>query len=730
MKAIAEYFRDLASDDRYFGAEPPQPDADMLARIAQREIARRVEAHTDGHAVVLRAKDEENEPAPAPVVEADTPAPAPAPVVAPVVTPEPVVAETPAVEAEAPAPVVEDVVEDTVAEAPVEEPAQDEVVAEDPAPEQPEEIEVAEVPAEAPQVFTPAEDAIEDAEDAPASLAPAVDSIAAKLQRIRDVVARGDTAEDAEQIEDAVELPDEAPEVDAPVVEAPVVAEEAQPVDEDAEDEALLDAIADAAAPVGDDTEDVIADAVADQVVAEGQHDTAEEDAPQVENSVLDTLAAALAEPVADAEEDASVAEDAVDADEVDEPQIDSVLDTVAEAVSEQDAAFEEEASQDTAPFDLAAFEAVAEAAQQDAPDDDDDDLGSEDAGEDTIFAGLDDADAELDAPEEDATGDDIRNLLAAETEEAAPAADPQVRGRVIKVKRADLEAAIQQGALEEIEEEEEAAQPVAPTDDSSLSPEDEADLMRELAEVEAELSEPAQTEPDADMPRLLAEAGQKMEEEESAANRETYAQLRAAVAATKAEVQVSGEPKLLALDEKYRNDLASVVRPDRPMTRPMTRPVTRPLAKTGDRSRPTTDIAAPLKLVAEQRVDGTDETPREPVRPRRVTTELLETEGAGASEEETSGFAVFAEKVGATGLSELLEAAAAYMSFVEGREKFSRPQLMTKVRQVERDDFNREDGLRSFGQLLREGKIQKVGGGRFAASPEIGFRPDQRAAG
>jgi hypothetical protein len=214
-----------------------------------------------------------------------------------------------------------------------------------------------------------------------------------------------------------------------------------------------------------------------------------------------------------------------------------------------------------------------------------------------------------------------------------------------------------------------------------------------------------------------MAAADERLEEPESASTREAYSHLRAAAAAAKnGETDGSGDDEA----QPYREDLASVVRPRRPETR------AKPRDAGGDHPRIAVSRPAPLKLVAEQRIDETSQ-PQQPVRPRRVSAAILEETAPDAT---GSSFADYAEERGAVELHELLEAAAAYLSFVEGRDHFSRPQLMNKVRSSGAGDFNREDGLRSFGQLLREGKIERSGNGKFTASGEIGFQPGKRAAG
>lgn len=147
-----------------------------------------------------------------------------------------------------------------------------------------------------------------------------------------------------------------------------------------------------------------------------------------------------------------------------------------------------------------------------------------------------------------------------------------------------------------------------------------------------------------------------------------------------------------------------------------------------------TTTVArpAPLVLVSELRVDRAV-APAAPARaaptPQSISDDFddeddLDLEDLDLDEEEENlfadsrGFAEFAERLGAQGLPALLEAAAAYAACIEGRPHFSRPQIMRQVANlVDQAGTNREDSLRSFGSLLRVGKIVKVKRGQYALS-------------
>ena len=137
----------------------------------------------------------------------------------------------------------------------------------------------------------------------------------------------------------------------------------------------------------------------------------------------------------------------------------------------------------------------------------------------------------------------------------------------------------------------------------------------------------------------------------------------------------------------------------------------------------PVEDSAAPLRLVASQRVDA-EPAQEEAVRPRRVSPADIQS----FEPTEQSDFVAYAEEVGATELPDILEAAASYLTYVEGRRRFSRPMLMRLAYQLGPDRFQREAGLRSFGQLLRDKKIEKIAGGRFTAAETIRFKPESAA--
>ena len=734
MRGIAEYFRDLAGDDRYFGAEPPTPDAEMLHRIAEKEIQRRVEARVDDNGITLRQLDDTDAVAPAALAGVA------------MVAAKTVAEDTPEAAAEI---------------------AEEEVVAEDVAVEAKPDVsesvaaKLARIRAAvSEQNSTPDSGYVEDQHADEMFVGESIDTAfddyddQIEAEAVGEVAVEAEVEVDAEaeaEVEAAAEVADvdDTLEQEADVEDAPL--DLSAFIDEQAEIEPTDDAVAeDEVEEVAEATDDNIAKFFADSEVddAEYEDDMAEEEL-----------------------------EPAVAADDLDEDVQDAADDTVAliAEISDENTAEVEDFDDFEAPIvndEVSEDEEVSVTAVEDYFDDADDDLDLDDVddvAEEPALEDVAEAEAEAEAEFEDEAEVEVP-AVSGSFVGAAIARVINLRSKtevadntnVLEVDDDDLpESEVEAEYADDLDADASSAAPVQETagEETTLSDEDEADLMATLALVQKEHNAEDRAEKEGRailenddiednqeaVDRILEVTNTELEETEGTRRRSVIAHLKAAVQATRADKNIKEEREQEDAEEldQYREDLERVVRPRRPAAN----------------KESTSRRMPPLVLVTEQRVDETDEPDtsedREAVvvRPRRIrvnpenaTTPVEDGEPEHAvsediaiesskpemrGEDDFGSFSDFAEQMEANSLPDLLEAAAAYSSYVKGEPHFSRPQIMRAIMSYDSEnEFSREDSLRSFGQLLRRGKIEKLERGRFAVSQNTRFNPQVRAAG
>ncbi|WP_374642023.1 hypothetical protein [Tabrizicola sp.] len=606
MKAIAEYFRDLAAEDRYFGAEPPQPDAAMLHRIAEREVGRLADGRIRDNAVALHPSE-----GAAPIRRVTT-------------RPRP---------------------------------------AGDPG--------------------EPVGRARANPEVAPGLQELIPSGVASKLARIRQSVNPS--------------VP--PPEAFAPVAEAPVA-----PVSP-----GLPAAEAPAVTPLDDGLQP--ADATEAPAVAFLAEPVPEAAPSAAGTTILPADLTAGPDPVIDAT-----------------PAAEEIAETAESPVEVQ-----HEHGEEPAPLPAEAADILPET-MPDAP--------------------LSLAEALLQDP----------------LPEAGPSEGSSADLSPAPVEPAPVDAAPTEAA--------EASDPAPKSRGKRVN----SRVVRLHPTEDAPARDPNATRPrdrgDADFARLLRQADDVMSDSENRRRLESIAHLKAAVAATEADRAAGADPKpsAEARQNPYRDDLAQTEPDAPPKPEPQVKPRRKTVSVRAQDPRPGTIRPGmisppPLVLVSEQRIDRVQPPAPTPAAPAAAAPaaqpkvglrsgRLTGAIGAGAaavttlpakklvleqrsgpadaeedddladdlSDADAAGLLRFAEQVGVKSMVDMLEAAAAYATCVENRSQFTRPQLMRRLLASAGDTkISREEGLRSFGTLLRTGRIEKVGRGHYVLAEHSPYLAEAR---
>ncbi len=741
MKAIAEYFRDLAADDRYFGAEPPTPDAEMLHRIAEREIQRRVEARVQDNGIVLRpelAAPSVTMPATAP---AQTSAPAMglamgkaagaaqpqaisdklARIRAAVAKAEPVAPVAEPEADDAPDMVDTGVIKDMLAQ------EDDLPEAEDVAPVAAETADLPEFDAEVLEAYMPAatddgdeavlfdeadlpeeapvaaadeddifdefmdEDGDDDGdEDGPADPADVAAQRAAILSSLSEM--SDNDASDHDDIYEAEVYDAEVEDIAPARPAAPAMAEAAIDLDEDfdAELDAALTSAAQAKAEL-DKTEELrrqIRAVLGETGLSASAEQSLIEELAEIEQDVvikhpnfIKTRANALAENA--------------------DKTADRLIETASTQMNETDSRRRREA------FEHLSLAVAATRAEEEA----------------TGPRRRDIAQArEIERYREDIDMPDPRDLVASkQASRSAMDDDLDDEDDDLPAEAPVAKAPVAQPAVP----------PVVEMDDFEDELDDEQDDMRlkpwpmdAAPTLPAAAAEPAQV---VAAPAPVQEAAPQPAPKQHVFPRSSLED----------EFDLDDEdepaPAPAAAKPEPKPQSAGVL--DSLVARPR-RPVSLGTARTERVARPAATQRAPLVLVSEQRVDA--DMPEGRVRPRRVTsTANAVSEAAveaerGVSADDMVAFKKFADDVDAWLLDEQIEAAAAFLTHIRGQAEFARADLIGYVMAYNTGKtVTREDMLRAFGTILREERLERMeANGMFRLSPSSEYDEPARRYG